>query len=295
MCKESTQKLVFFTDLDGTLLDHASYRWGAAGPALDKLIRYRLPLVIVTSKTRAEVLPVLRALGRREPFVVENGGAIYLPSDYFPFHIERAAHVGGGWLRVGLGTPYRRLVSALAVAARRARVRVRGFAQMRAREVAERTGLGITAARRALQREYDEPFLVLDGDPRAWARLRAGIQRHGLRATRGSRFFHILGANDKGVAVGRLTVWYHRALGPLAHTVGLGDSPNDIALLRTVDQPILVARPNGRYDAETFAAVPSSVRAGGVGPAGWNRAVLRLLGEQSARSRRQREEVMSCA
>ena len=47
---------VFFTDLDGTLLDHATYKWTRARRALTTLRRRGIPLVIVTSKTRAEVL-----------------------------------------------------------------------------------------------------------------------------------------------------------------------------------------------------------------------------------------------
>ena len=62
-----------------------------------------------------------------------------------------------------------------------------------------------------------------------------------------------------------------------AHTVALGDSPNDIPMLREVDVPILVAHPGGRYDTETLASVPRAQRAGGIGPEGWNRAVLGLL------------------
>lgn len=279
MRRRKAWQLVFFTDLDGTLLDHASYRWDAAREGLKLLARRALPLVIVTSKTRAEVLPVLHALGRREPFVVENGGAIYFPSGYFPFRVEGAKPAGRAWRRLVLGTPYRKLVRALARAARRAGVRVRSFANMSAREVVELTGLGLPGAGQALKREYDEPFVILKGDSRAWPRLRREIHREGLRATRGSRFFHILGANDKGTAVRRLMTWFRRSMGPKVRAVGLGDSPNDITLLRGVDLPILVARPNGRYDPETLAAVPHARRAGGVGPAGWTRAVERLLGQ----------------
>jgi mannosyl-3-phosphoglycerate phosphatase len=148
---------------------------------------------------------------------------------------------------------------------------------MTAREVAEATGLGLREARRALEREFDEPFALLDGGARGWIRLRREIRRQGLRATRGSRFFHILGANDKGVAVRRLSGWFRRAMGAGVRTVGLGDSPNDLGLLRAVDMPILVARPGRRYDAETFAAVPGVRRAGGIGPEGWDRAVRNLL------------------
>ncbi len=148
---------------------------------------------------------------------------------------------------------------------------------MPAREVAERTGLDLTAARCARRREFDEAFIILDGDQRAWPRLRAEIRRLGLRTTRGSRFFHIMGSNDKGVTVRRLRAWFERLGGAPVHTVGLGDSPNDIPMLQAVTMPVLVARPGGRYDAETSAAVPDARRAGGVGPQGWNRAVLRLL------------------
>jgi mannosyl-3-phosphoglycerate phosphatase len=268
---------VFFTDLDGTLLDHQTYTWTAARPALRALTRGHQPLVIVTSKTRAEVLPLLCELERREPFVVENGGAIYVPAGYFPFQIADADRAGRDWQRVTLGTPYQTLVAALRTAALRARVSVRGFSQMPVREIAERTGLELTAARRARRREFDEPFIILDGTRRAWPRLRAEIRRLGLRATRGSRFFHIMGANDKGVTVRRLRTWFERLSGSPVRAVGLGDSPNDIPMLRAVTVPVLVARPGGRYDSETSEAVPTARRAGGIGPQGWNRAVLCLL------------------
>ena len=276
-CHRVPANQVFFTDLDGTLLDHQTYTWTAARPALRALTRGHQPLVIVTSKTRAEVLPLLCELERREPFVVENGGAIYVPAGYFPFQIADADRAGRGWQRVTLGTPYQTLVAALRTAALRARVSVRGFSQMPVREIAERTGLELTAARRARRREFDEPFIILDGTRRAWPRLRAEIRRLGLRATRGSRFFHIMGANDKGVTVRRLRTWFERLSGSPVRAVGLGDSPNDIPMLRAVTVPVLVARPGGRYDSETSEAVPTARRAGGIGPQGWNRAVLCLL------------------
>ncbi len=268
---------VIFTDLDGTLLDHATYRWAAARAALAAMRVRAVPLVIVTSKTCAEVLPILRSLRRREPFVVENGGAIYLPEEYFPFHAPGAARASRDWLRVTLGTPRSRLVTALGRAARRAGVRVRSFSEMSVGEVAERTGMNPLDARRARKRELDEPFILLDASARDSARLRTEIRRQGLHQTRGSRFFHILGKNDKGVAVRKLLGWYRRARGASVRAAGLGDSPNDVAMLRAVELPILVARPGGRYDRETLAAVPRARRAGGVGPEGWNRAVLRLL------------------
>ncbi len=58
-------------------------------------------------------------------------------------------------------------------------------------------------------------------------------------------------------------------------TVGIGDSLNDLPLLLNVDHPILVQKPDGSYDPDID--LPSLIRAPGIGPAGWNQAILGLL------------------
>lgn len=287
--------LIVFTDLDGTLLDNYSYSFLAARPALRALAKRHIPLVIVTSKTAREVWPILRRLRRREPFVVENGGAIVFPTRAFPFPIPGAESVRSGWTRLVLGVPRVLLIKALERAARLARVKVRGFSQMNASEVSRLTGLSRIESVRALERESDEPFTILEAGPRAWPRLRARIRRAGLEATRGSRFFHIHSKNDKGVAVRMLITLFRRALlqsgarsGFRIVTLGLGDSANDVSLLRAVDIAIVVAQPGGHYDPEVLDRAPHARRAVGRGPAGWNRAVLevvRAISEQRSAGR----------
>lgn len=263
------------------MLDHDTYSWKMAQPALAQLKQQKLPLVMVSSKSQAELQVILRRLHLQEPVIAENGGAIYFPSSYFPFPVPEAHPARSGWLKVGLGVPYGRLVRELAACAHRARVPIRGYAQMSVREVCDATGLSPSEARRAMAREYDEPFLILDGSPGAWPRLRAAIRKRGLSTTRGGRFFHIMGRTSKGSAVRLLVRWFRRKFRGEVSTVGFGDSPNDISMLRAVDVPILVARPGGRYDAETLAAVRGVRRAGGVGPEGWNKAALKLLRQAS--------------
>ena len=74
------EKTIIFTDLDGTLLDHTTYSFEAAVPMLDFIKRNKIPLIIVTSKTKDEVLRIQKLLALKEPFIVENGAGIFIPS-----------------------------------------------------------------------------------------------------------------------------------------------------------------------------------------------------------------------
>ncbi len=63
--------------------------------------------------------------------------------------------------------------------------------------------------------------------------LRA-IEAAGLHWTQG-RVFHIMGKHDKGRAVHMLISLYQQQFGDVA-SIGLGDSLNDLAMLKAVDQ-----------------------------------------------------------
>lgn len=209
---------VIFTDLDGTLLDKDTYSWEPARPALERVQALGVPLVFVTSKTRAEVEHWRRRLHNTDPFVVENGAAAVIP----------------GAAQLEWGTPYPMLCEALRVAARVAGCPVRGFHQMDVPEIAEVTGLTLEEAARAARREFDEPFLVEGPDGRH--SLLEAIEHTGLRHTEGGRFYHLHGQNDKAVAVAAIIDHYRKLHGEVT-TAGLGDAPNDAEFLKVVDHP----------------------------------------------------------
>ena len=261
---------IFFSDLDGTLLEHDGYSFDAARPALARLERHGVPLVLCTSKTRAEVEPLRAALGNTHPFITENGGAAFVPRGYFPFDLDGASPAGA-YVALVMGDPYAEVVAALQRASRTSGIAVRGFSDMTDDEVAAATGLSVREAHLARQREFDEPFEILDGG-RAEALLEA-IAREGKRWTAGGRFHHIMGASDKGDAVRALTAAYRRRWGSLT-TVGLGDAPNDASFLAAVDVPIVIASP--RSDG-LQAVVPRARVTTRPGPAGWNDAVSAVL------------------
>jgi mannosyl-3-phosphoglycerate phosphatase len=258
---------VVVTDLDGCLLDPKTYRWEAARPALDELKRRGIPLVLCSSKTRAEMEPLHADLGLDAPFVFENGGGIVIPAGA-PW--ARVARRDGGPLLVRLGVPLRDLARTLLEIAKEAGARVRAFSRLTPREVKDLTGLPESEVERARQREHDEPFLLDAGDERA---VREAAERRGLRVTHGGRFHHLTGTHDKGRAVRQVLT----LLAPAA-SIGLGDAETDLGLLGAVDRPILVPRPDGGIDPALDAAFPAAERAPIAGPAGWNKAVLTAVG-----------------
>ena len=263
---------ILFTDLDGTLLDPATYAWQAAQPALDALAIAGIPVILNSSKTRAEIEALRHEMRHDGPFIVENGAALFAPAHKAGAFAH--ARLEGAYRVITWGTPYARIVSALASAARTAGVIVRGFHDMDDAEVAERCGLPIADVQRAKQREFDEPFVMVGGGAGAIERLEAAVDAMGLRLTRGDRFHHLLGRHDKALAA-RATVSLYKLMHDTVRTIALGDALNDLEMLRDGDVSIIVGSP---YAAALGAAVPTARRAA-AGPEGWNAAVLQVLEE----------------
>ncbi len=253
---------IIITDLDGTLLDHRTYSFHAAEPALAELKRLAIPLILCTSKTRAETEQWQNVLNIRHPFIVENGGALCIPPSYFSFNAPTA---------IPIGAPYAELTATLREASRASDCRVRGFNDMSVAEVAAECGLPVADAALAKQREFDEPFLVID--PGRQNSLLAAIESLGRRWTRGGRFFHITGDSDKARAVRLLIGLFEREAGRV-ETLGLGDGPNDASFLNAVDHAVLIRSP---HLPALQALAPGGIATQAEGPQGWNDSVLAWL------------------
>jgi len=293
------KKLVIFTDLDGTLLDHYTYSFEKALPALELLKQKNLPLVICSSKTRKEIEHYRRKLDNHHPFISENGGGIFIPKDYFGFTVKNNKNVipakagiqedmdsrlrtsgmtekrifsyENNYYIIRLGAKYSDLRKAL-LELHSEGFNVKGFGDMTAEELADIANMSIDEAGMAKERDFDEPF-VFDGSEIDEQRLLETIIAKGFSFTQG-RFFHILGNSDKGKAVSILTDLYRRKFGEII-TVAIGDSPNDIPMLKRVDYPVIVQKPDESYDPRIN--IPNLIRTEGIGPDGWNKAISKIL------------------
>ncbi len=271
-------RYLVFTDLDGCLLDSNTYSFEEARPALNALRSINIPVILVSSKTRAEIEPLRQRLDHHAPFIVENGAAIFVPLDTFDFPLERSRR-RSSYHVIELGTPYALLRDVLKQIEESVDTPLRGFGDLSLDDIMHVTGLSREDALRATLREFDEPFL-LDGPPTLIEEVCRQIVVRGLQWTKGGRFFHLTGANDKGRAADILLRCYQRqwrrdGQPEDLETVGIGDSLNDLPLLLSVDRPVLVQKADGTYDPDI--KLPGLIRAPGIGPTGWNHAVLELL------------------
>ena len=270
----NSSSLVIVTDLDGTLLDQRTYSYEACRPAIRKVQSLEIPLILCSSKTRREMEPLWREFKLKDPFIVENGGAIYFAPDYFPFSINNLKSKGPlQVLELGQGIDMIR--RALTEAGQRLHVDIRSFGQMKVEEICQLTGLSKESARDAAKREYDEPFVVRHGN---YARLFTALRTKGFKITAGDRFFHLSYGSDKGKAVKKLLDLY-RQVNPSVRSVGLGNSANDLPFLLQVDRPILIRNPDRTWDSTITQNIAGIEKPLGIGPAGWREAVERILAE----------------
>jgi mannosyl-3-phosphoglycerate phosphatase len=263
------RRFVVYTDLDGTLLDHHTYSFDKAVPALRLLESEGVPLVINSSKTRPEIERYRSLLGNTHPFVTENGGGIFIPESYFS-RSPGCDRKSGGYCIVELGAPREELKAVLKSVARESGIHLRCISDMSLQEIMEATSLDEESAAFVMERDYSEPFLIY-GDESEVGRK---IIEKGYDHTRGSRFHHILGGNDKGKAV-RILTGIYRSESPSIETLGIGDSLNDLAMLKEVDFPMLVQKKGGAYDED--CRLPNLTLAEGEGPAGFNSAILNFF------------------
>lgn len=271
---------VIFSDLDGTLLDHYTYSFEAATEALTLIRKKGLPLVICSSKAGAELEAIRKRLRNKDPFISENGGLIFIPRHYFDIskqylRIKIKGHKDYELIKMGISRIL--LCKVLRLIEKGLHIQIEGISEMSVQRLMEITSLDRPQALRARKRMVSEPFLVHGGE-RERKLVKNEIIKRGFQYSEGGRFCHILGENDKGKAVQILTRLYKKRF-PCIKTIGIGNSVNDLPMLKRVDLPVLVKKDNGSY--ENRIRINGLLLADGIGPIGWNQAIIRLLKDEA--------------
>jgi mannosyl-3-phosphoglycerate phosphatase len=257
-------KLVF-TDLDGTLLDHDSYSFEAARPALDLLKARGIAVILASSKTEAEMRPIADAIGISHPMIVENGAGV----------------VGLGQndelTAVQSSSPYNQLRQLLRDLPKELSACFEGFGDWDVARVSRETGLPPASAQLARLRRFSEPghFTGTEAQKRALLSL---LEAEGFTAAQGGRFFTLMPKTSKAERMAEVVAHYQRGIDTPVRTVALGDAPNDLAMLEAADCGIIIANPAHAplpvTEREKEGAILRSERPG---PEGWNLMIHELV------------------
>ena len=93
--RETTEKTLYVSDLDGTLLNTESLVSPKSAEGLNRLIEDGALFTIATARTPATVVPLMRSIDVHLPFIVLNGAALWNHSkgDYERVHVLDPATV----------------------------------------------------------------------------------------------------------------------------------------------------------------------------------------------------------
>jgi len=262
-------EIIIFTDLDGTLLDHDNYTYSAAQPTLDYIRQHNIPLIFTTSKTSIEIEDLCKQTNSYHPFIAENGGLLAIPENYFsqqPISKKYNKHV--------IGKTRSEITSTLLSLA--SSFQFKSFNDMSAKELIKHTGLDPQQAIYANQRDCTEPLLWLD-DPLKLNAFTKQLEKNELRLVSGGRFHHVMGHHDKATTMITLKNTYEKNMDSKFVSIALGDSPNDVDMLKKADYGIVIPNPHApKLSIEKHANLSHAKLPG---PQGWNQTLLLLLKE----------------
>ncbi len=257
--------LIVFSDLDGTLLDHETYSWHAAKPAIDSLKNHGHSLILASSKTAAEIITIRADIGFEHcPAIVENGGGI-LPANTDSSESDKT---------------HGELMARLNSLPQTMRDCFRGFSHMSLEEIVACTGLTETQAHDAAKRQFTEPGLF-NGTESEQELFIAELNKLDVSARMGGRFLTLSFGQNKSILMEEIAS--HISKGAHYLSLALGDAPNDLEMLCAADRGFLILNPASQWQQNMIADLPSSVtKAPEAGPVGWNLSVLSVIDEQTA-------------
>ena len=242
---------IIFSDLDGTLLDHKTYTFEPALEALSVIKSNQIPLILTSSKTKAEIERIQSKLTLKDPFIFENGSGVFYNNQIFSFGIN-------------LSEIHDKIIPLQKI------FNFNCYSLLPLDEAVQHTGLPEEEAKLSQQRQFSEPIIWLDGEEKKIDFIQR-IHQLGLHVSQGGRFLTISSHYDKAKALKWIKNILENDYQNQFISIALGDGENDISMIDESDIKILIRNNNGHLQK------PGWILSKMCGPSGWNQEILKVL------------------
>lgn len=258
-------KALFFTDIDGTLIDHNNYCYEESMRGMELLKEKSIPLISVSSKTFDEMSFFLSKLKLNYSFAFENGSGIaYFMEETGNYKLELT------------GPGIETLNEFLPVLETITNRKLKAITSFSDNELAEFTGLDIQSAALAKKRMTTLPFIAVENSlftDQEITDINIILDEYNFQITKGGRFNHLLPADSgKGISVKKIIEFYKGKFKDEILSAAAGDSFNDIPMLKAVDYSYVIRKPDGSFMNFMSGKIMNSA-----GPAGFSEAVNDFL------------------
>ncbi len=273
---------LIFSDIDNTLIQsyimkngeiHHTEEYGEIKTLVRKIRDNNIPLILCSTKTRVEQEKIRKYLDINDPFIVENGGAIIIPENYFPMDLEelglsikRINH----YLIIELGKSYNRIIEILREIREIFYIKFIAVNDLSIIELAQKVGISINNAKLMASREYSETIIEINNNE--LYKLKKILEDKGLRILEGTRYNTISSLHDKGSAISILKKLYSlKFQKEKIESIGIGDATNDIPMFENVDKAFLVRNIHNDYAS---MKINNLTRVNGIAQIGWKEIIL---------------------
>lgn len=239
---------VLYIAVDGLIPLH-----GKSIPGLDEftatLDHAGIPAVWITNRSRMQFDAPRRQHGHTQPFIAEDGCAVYLPEDYFHLRPE-----GGGQrskqattLRLGRFTclpvaqPLPAAAEALESLSEDLAVPAVTLRSLSPRELVQNSGLPLREAELARQRDFDELFFFAGASDQDTERFLKEAGERKLQCRQQGVLWSLAAGASMQRCIRELSRLYDRALRYHARVVGIATPENAPNLFPYCERTILLA------------------------------------------------------
>ena len=270
-------KLMIFSDIDGSFLNHDNYSYGNLYSFITKLKKIS-DIIFVSSKTFAEIKLLNNSLGITFPFIVENGACIFFPESYYNTELK-----GDKFFKKGNYIGYR--VSEKQIKSHKRylnqfkkKFNFLFYSELSSEKLANITNLKGLQIKSSQDRLFSDPIYWNDSK-KNFIKFENELKKINIRINKGGRFIHLSNDYDKGDAVGEFLKIDNKQNTSKKMTISIGDSQNDVSMLELTDYSCMIKREKKK--SLVLEKKKNNYYSFNIAPDGWSESLEFILNKEN--------------